>query len=137
MVPHLKSQGVSMDLASIWGLGFEPNAYMIGYPLWNNKNVLASFITYLFYNNILTRQLAADEWVRFMRSGGKKPLPAGMQRSSYFLSLPMRYGAPTSSFGSGPDGARLPEFEVSAKSYSALGVILARRGFRLSSAEAL
>ncbi|KAJ7909785.1 hypothetical protein B0H13DRAFT_1616212 [Mycena leptocephala] len=61
----------------------------------NGPQVLVSFI-YLSYNNILTRQLVADEWVRFVRPCGKKPLrvsaPAGMQRSSYFLSLPMRYG---------------------------------------------
>jgi hypothetical protein len=150
-------------------MGFKANASMIGYPLWKNKTllyqegianlignillangaqVLASFI-YLFYNNILTQQLAADEWVRFVGPGGKKPLrvstPAGMQRSSYFLSLPMRYGAPvmansmlllslisegiflvqTSSFSPRPDGARLPKFDVSARGYSALGIILA------------
>ncbi|KAJ7438863.1 hypothetical protein FB451DRAFT_1570129 [Mycena latifolia] len=162
----IQSQGVTMDLPSIWQLGFKANAETVVFPFWktgrreriadlignillaNGWQVGVSFI-YLSYNNILTRQLAADEWVRFVRPGGKKPLrvsaPAGMQRSSYFLSLPMRYGVPlmanstllhslisqgiflvqTRSFGPGPDGSRLPEFDVSARGTSILGVILA------------
>ncbi|KAJ7934369.1 hypothetical protein B0H13DRAFT_1591673 [Mycena leptocephala] len=162
----IQSQGVTIDLPSIWQLGFKTNAETIVFPFWttgrreriadlignillaNGWQVGVSFI-YLSYNNILTRQLAADEWVRFVRPGGKKPLrvsaPAGMQRSSYFLSLPMRYGVPlmanstllhslisqgiflvqTRSFGPGPDGSRLPEFDVSARGTSILGVILA------------
>ncbi|KAJ7810106.1 hypothetical protein B0H14DRAFT_3758020 [Mycena olivaceomarginata] len=152
---QLESTGVGMDLPSIWRLGFKAHAYMIGHLPWvvghrarvvdlignifmaNAPQVAVSFV-YLFYNNILTRQLAADEWVQFVRPSGKKALrvssPAGMQRSSHFLSLPMRYGVPlmansmvlhslisqgvfvvqTSSFGPGPDGG-----------YSALGIILA------------
>jgi hypothetical protein len=163
---RLESQGVGMDLPSIWRLGFKANVDMIAFPFWttsrqervadligniliaNGPQVLVSFI-YLFYNNILTRQLAADEWVRFVGPCGKKPLrvsaPAGMQRSSYFLSLPMRYGIPfmansmllhslisqglflvqTISFGPGPDGSRLPKFDASARGYSVLGIILA------------
>ncbi|KAJ7834788.1 hypothetical protein B0H14DRAFT_3142260 [Mycena olivaceomarginata] len=163
---YLKSRGIGMDLPSIWRLGFKANIDMILFPFWttghqegvadligniliaNGPQVLFSFI-YLFYNNILTRQLAANEWVHFVRPCGKKPLrvsaPAGLQRSSYFLSLPMRYGVPlmansillhslvsqsqfivqTISFGPGPDGSRLPEFDVSARGYSVLGSILA------------
>ncbi|KAJ7793055.1 hypothetical protein B0H14DRAFT_3159826 [Mycena olivaceomarginata] len=164
---QLESTGVGMDLPSIWRLGFKAHAYMIGHLPWvvghrarvvdlignifmaNAPQVAVSFV-YLFYNNILTRQLAADEWVQFVRPSGKKALrvssPAGMQRSSHFLSLPMRYGVPlmansmvlhslisqgvfvvqTSSFGPGPDGVRQPEFDdVSARGYSALGIILA------------
>jgi hypothetical protein len=166
---HLESFGVGMDLPSIWRLGFKANAGMIVY--WsrttsrqeggadlignilvaNSPQVIFSFI-YLFYNNILTRQLAADEWVRFVSPSGKKPLcvsaPAGMQRSSHFLSLLMRYGVPlmanlmllhslisqgiflvqTSSFSPGPDGLCLPEFDVSATGFSVLGIILALVG---------
>ncbi|KAJ7213785.1 hypothetical protein C8J57DRAFT_1601936 [Mycena rebaudengoi] len=164
---HLGSMGVSMDLASIWRQGFKPHAYGIGHLPWvtghragvadlignilvaNAPQVVVSFI-YLFYNNILTRQLAADEWVQFVRPSGKKALrvsaPAGMQRSSHFLSLPMWYGVPlmansivlhslisqgifvfqTSSFSPGPEGVRLPEFDdVTSRGYSALGIILA------------
>ncbi|KAJ7255750.1 hypothetical protein C8J57DRAFT_1186383 [Mycena rebaudengoi] len=164
---HLESTGVGMDLPSIWRQGFKAHAYLIGHLPWvpghrarvadlignilmaNAPQVAVSFI-YLFYNNILTRQLAADEWVQFVRPSGKKALrvsaPAGMQRSSHFLSLPMRYGVPlmansivlhsfisqgifvlqTSSFGSGPDGVRHPEFDdVTSRGYSALGIILA------------
>ncbi|KAJ7255991.1 hypothetical protein C8J57DRAFT_1235892 [Mycena rebaudengoi] len=164
---NLESTGVDMDLPSIWRQGFKAHAYLVGHLPWvpehrarvadlisnilmaNAPQVAVSFI-YLFYNNILTRQLAADEWVQFVRPSGKKALrvsaPAGMQRSSHFLSLPMRYGVPfmansivlhsfisqgifvlqTSSFGPGPDGVRQPEFDdVTCRGYSALGIILA------------
>ncbi|KAK2020762.1 hypothetical protein LX32DRAFT_715118 [Colletotrichum zoysiae] len=56
----------------------------------NSPRVLMS-VLYLFYNNILTRQLLADEWLRYFRRSEKKPLrvssPRGIQRSSYSLSL--------------------------------------------------
>ncbi|KAJ7832670.1 hypothetical protein B0H14DRAFT_2802673, partial [Mycena olivaceomarginata] len=141
---HLESFGVGMDLPRQEGGADLIRNILVA----NSPQVIFSFI-YLFYNNILTRQLAADEWVRFVSPSGKKPLrvsaPAGMQRSSHFLSLPMRYGVPlmansmllhslisqgiflvqTSSFSPGPDGLRLPEFDVSATGFSVLGIILA------------
>lgn len=153
-----------MSLSGIWQLGFKANSAMIGHSFWQSTNsaadiignilvanspqVIVSFI-YLFFNSILTRQLVADEWSRFIRDDGKKTLrvtsPVGLQRSSYFLSLPMKYSiilatgsiglhwfisqgiflVQTSSFGPGPTGEWHPEFDVSARGYSALGVILA------------
>ncbi len=60
----------------------------------NAFQLLLSF-GYILYNSILTKQLIADEWIRFLRPEGKKALrvssPVGMQRSSYTLSLPMSY----------------------------------------------
>ncbi|KAJ3534934.1 hypothetical protein NM208_g7344 [Fusarium decemcellulare] len=114
----------------------------------NSPQLLISFL-YLFYNNSLTRQLVADEWTRFLRPDGKKPLrvssPVGMQRSSYFLSLPLKYSIPLTGllmllhwlisqsiflvraavFGPGPDGQRLPVYDRSTRGYSPLATILA------------
>ncbi|KAI1660678.1 hypothetical protein F4813DRAFT_378961 [Daldinia decipiens] len=164
-INRLKTEGMNLSFFDIWGLGFETNPSMIGHSFWksqgeggvdlignvlvaNSPQVIVSFI-YLFYNSILTRQLVADEWTRFTRPEGKKPLrvtsPVGMQRSSYFLSLPLKYSillmigsillhwfisqgifvVQTSSFGPGANGERHPEFDVSARGYSALGVLLA------------
>lgn len=113
----------------------------------NSLQLIVSFL-YLFYNNILTRQLVADEWTRYLRPDGKKTLrvssPIGMQRSSYFLSLPWKYAAPlmgffillhwlisqgifliqTSTFGPGANGERLPELDTSSRGFSLLGAIL-------------
>jgi hypothetical protein len=113
----------------------------------NGYQLLVSF-TYIFYNNILTRQLVADEWTRFLRQEGKKPLrvssPEGMQRSSYTLSLPMTYSVPlmilfillhylisqsiflvqADAFGPGPEIYRIPTFNRSDVGFSVLGIIL-------------
>ncbi|KAI1462625.1 hypothetical protein F4805DRAFT_464335 [Annulohypoxylon moriforme] len=161
---RLSSEGVDLSLSGIWQLGFSANSSMIGHSFWQSTNkaadlignifvanspqVIVSFI-YLFFNNILTRQLVADEWSRFLRDDGKKTLrvtsPIGLQRSSYFLSLPLKYSiflvtgsialhwfisqgiflVQTSSFGPGPTGEWHPDFDVSARGYSVLGVMLA------------
>ncbi|OTB05612.1 hypothetical protein M426DRAFT_260105, partial [Hypoxylon sp. CI-4A] len=161
---RLGSEGIDMSLPGIWQLGFKVNSELIGHSFWqttnraadlignilvaNSPQVIVSFI-YLFFNSILTRQLVADEWTRFLREDGKKTLrvtsPVGLQRSSYFLSLPMKYSiflvsasialhwfisqgiflVQTSSFGPGPTGEWHPEFDVSARGYSILAVILA------------
>lgn len=99
-----------MGPAAIWRQGFTFNgAYLVGgtvsqdfgsginIVLANSFQILVSFL-YLFYNNILTRQLVADEWTRFLRPNGKKALrvssPKAVQRSSYSLSLPLKYSIP-------------------------------------------
>ncbi|KAL7896164.1 hypothetical protein HDV63DRAFT_398161 [Trichoderma sp. SZMC 28014] len=113
----------------------------------NSLQLIVSFL-YLFYNNILTRQLVADEWTRYLRPDGKKTLrvssPTGMQRSSYFLSLPWKYATPliglsillhwlisqgifliqTTTFGPGANGERYPEYDTTSRGFSLLGAIL-------------
>ena len=113
----------------------------------NGYQLMVSFL-YIFYNNIITRQLVAAEWIRFLKPKGKKPLrvssPVGMQRSSYMLSLPMSYSIPlmlafmllhwlisqsvfiiqTTALGPGPQTYRLPNYDSSAVGYSVLGIIL-------------
>ncbi|KAF4974097.1 hypothetical protein FZEAL_8970 [Fusarium zealandicum] len=163
---HLQRLGI--DSAVLWQRGFgvhpvmtasslgplsklikSPTAAMLSNILVaNSPQVLVSFL-YIFYNNILTRQLVADEWVGFLREDGKKVLrvssPAGMQRSSYFLSLPLKYSVPlmvlsitlhwlisqslflvqSCAFSPGKDGERLPHFDHSTRGYSMLGSTLA------------
>lgn len=61
----------------------------------NLPQVICSLI-YFSYNYLLTVMLLSQEWSRFYLV--KKPLrvskPIGEQRSTYFLSLPYRYGVP-------------------------------------------
>lgn len=161
----LKNSKIPIGPSRIWSQGFKPSWEMVIYNGWGKKNNnLSDFMTnvliansfqvglsflYLFYNNILTRQLLADEWVRFVQVEGKKPLrvsaPVGMQRSSYSLTLPFKYSIPlmvasilmhwlisqsiflvqTSAYDPGPNGGHNPAFDVSARGYSILGTILA------------
>ncbi len=104
---------------------------------------------YLIYNNILTRQLVIDEFLRFLDKDGKKALrvssPIGMQRSSYFLSLPLKYSVPlltlstllhwlmsqslflvqSSGFGPGNAGERMSLYDNTLRGYSMLSSLLA------------
>lgn len=52
--------------------------------------------TYILYNGLVSAFLVADELVGFSKT--RKPLrvsaPVGIQRSSYFVSMPARYGIP-------------------------------------------
>jgi hypothetical protein len=53
-------------------------------------------LLYLAYNALLTCMVVGDEWSRF--ASRRKPLrvthPRGIQRSTYFISMPYRYGVP-------------------------------------------
>ncbi len=111
----------------------------------NMFQLLISFL-YLFYNGLLTRQLVAAEWIRFLYN--KKSLrvssPEGvMQRSSYALSLPYRYAVPlmvaciilhwfisrsvfivtTNVYSPGADGVRLPEYDASRVAFSSTAIL--------------
>ncbi|KAK8102321.1 hypothetical protein PG984_015467 [Apiospora sp. TS-2023a] len=165
---HLKKIGVDVSLQGIWNQKFKVNPAattsdlgpfgnvsqptliaFLGNVLVANSPQLLMSVLYLFYNSILTRQLIADEWLRFLKKSGKKTLrvssPIGMQRSSYFLSLPLKYSIPllastttlhwlisqsmflvqSSGFGPGEGGGRLPEYDNTLRGYSALGSLLA------------
>jgi hypothetical protein len=99
----------------------------------------------LLLNRILTAMLVASEWNSFVF--GRRPLrvshPRGLQRSSYFLSGPLRYGVPFTALKSllqwmlsqslfvvqsiqfsSPDFVRRPESDTGIVGYSALGEIL-------------
>lgn len=64
--------------------------------MFSNVWQFAISVLYLIYNAVLTTMLVADEWDRFGET--RKPLrvtePQGHQRSTYFISVPMKYGLP-------------------------------------------
>ena len=111
---HLKQLNIDTSPSSIWSRGFQvsgallvtddvwlpenpPSEILLKILMANGFQLVLSFF-YLFYNNILTRQLVADKWSRFLQPTGEKALrvswPVGMQRSSYMLSLPLSYSIP-------------------------------------------
>lgn len=164
----MRTIGVDTSTKGIWSQGFEVNpstvtgdlgkfgnkyigttrGFLANVLIANSPQLLMSFL-YLFYNNLLTRQLVVDELLRFTRDGGKKPLrvssPVGMQRSSYFLSLPLKYSGPllvcsvalhflisqsiflvqTSVFEPGSNSPRIETLDSSGRGYSHLGALLA------------
>jgi hypothetical protein len=81
---------------------------IIGHVLFANIFQLVVSMVYLLYNSILTCQVLADQWIRFMATSSlshhDKPIPdrkplrvsshVGLQRTSYMLSLPWLYAAP-------------------------------------------
>ncbi|KAB8234185.1 uncharacterized protein BDW43DRAFT_274514 [Aspergillus alliaceus] len=156
-----KGRGLDMSIPAIVKLGFGVNQGFLGMNsemsnysliecvfLANIVQLLVSFL-YLFYNNILTHQLVADQWVRFVRPDGKKALrvstPRGMQRSSYLLSLPLTYSltltiamillhwlisqslfvVQTIGFDTSGEMVTFPHFAGSAVGYALLPIILA------------
>ncbi|KAK5120323.1 hypothetical protein LTR85_006262 [Meristemomyces frigidus] len=90
------------------------------------EKILVSF-GYLFYNNIWTCQLLADELLRFFteRKGLRVSEPEGsLQRSSYFLSLPFNiFIVLTDAYGPGPQRERMPADDRSRVGYSCLGIL--------------
>lgn len=164
-IARLNRLAVSTSLPSLWAQGLgKTHAYLLmnGFLAFNNAmsnkarvihvmtansfQLLVSFL-YLFYNNILTHQIIADELISFLRE--KKTLRVSfpqhsLQRSSYFLSLPWRYALPlmiafttlhwlvsqsvftvqTTAYGPGQDGAPIPATNASRLGYSPLGILL-------------
>jgi hypothetical protein len=61
----------------------------------NMWQVIVSFL-YLAYNALLTCMLVGDEWSRFAthRKTLRVTHPRGIQRSTYFVSMPYKYGIP-------------------------------------------
>lgn len=55
-------------------------------------------ILYIFYNSMLSTFLVQREFSHMYKEEKRKPLrvsePIGIQRSSYFISLPLRFGIP-------------------------------------------
>ncbi|KAJ8128066.1 hypothetical protein O1611_g5572 [Lasiodiplodia mahajangana] len=107
-------QGVAIDISGLWkqGLGkvngfaliqgpwhhgYTLNEFTSQLLLTNGLQLLLSFL-YLLFNNIITRQLVADEWTRLLSTEEKKPLrvsaPRSFQRSTYTLSIPFKYSIP-------------------------------------------
>jgi hypothetical protein len=83
------------------GLGFLLSVYLgftsiIPYVLLaNTPQVIASFL-YLSYNGLFTAMVANHEWTSYAqkRAALRVTVPTPSQRSTYFLSLPYKYGSP-------------------------------------------
>lgn len=141
----MSQTAITTDLGSLSPVGMSSvTALLAEVLIANTLQVMVSFL-YMFFNSILTRQVVTDEFLRFLQQEGKKPLrvssPLGMQRSSYFLSLPWKYAVPlmastmalhwlisqslflaqSSVFAPGPHGERLPMYDFSARGYNLLG----------------
>jgi hypothetical protein len=108
----LQRRGIGITIPSFWSLGFgsltpytyivipnfpraDPNGLIANVMLANLPQFIVSFM-YLFYNAMLSCFLVQREFTRMWTV--RKPLrvsePRGIQRSSYFISLPLRYGIP-------------------------------------------
>lgn len=109
-IDGLKSHGQEdISISALWNLGFGTVASsaivhlcggscgkVIPMILLANSPQVPVSIAYFLYNNILTNMLLAAEYSDYARE--RKPLrvswPRGFQRSTYYLSLPYRYGIP-------------------------------------------
>ncbi|KAI1498831.1 hypothetical protein F5X99DRAFT_420315 [Biscogniauxia marginata] len=109
----LVHRGISVTLTGLWRLKFgeltpwtylvvnlpreDPVGLISNVVLVNSPQFLFS-MTYSVFNTVLTTFLVQREFSLMYSDIKRKPLrvsePVGMQRSSYFISLPLRYGAP-------------------------------------------
>jgi hypothetical protein len=111
--PSLRRRNVETTLPQFWDMGFgklQPYTYLvIGLPRADPEGFLANVVVsnlpqlilsvlYIFYNSMLSTFLVQREFSRMCEPRNRKPLrvsePIGIQRSSYFISLPLRYGVP-------------------------------------------
>ncbi|KAH8671223.1 hypothetical protein BX600DRAFT_458587 [Xylariales sp. PMI_506] len=109
--PNLHHRNIDTSLSNLWSLGFgklSPYTYLvIGLPRRDPEGLIANVlianlpqlilsIIYIFYNSMLSTFLVQREFSLMYKK--RKPLrvsePIGIQRSSYFISLPLRYGIP-------------------------------------------
>ncbi|KAK2055805.1 hypothetical protein LY76DRAFT_607434 [Colletotrichum caudatum] len=148
---HLRRVGIDMSLKAIWERKFSVFPATTTNRLSLLKDSSKSTLVVLLVNVLVANspQLLADEWLRFFRRSEKKPLrvssPRGIQRSSYSLSLPLKYSVPllacttllhwlisqsiflvqTSAFQLGSNGGhRQPEYDATMRGYSMLGSLL-------------
>jgi hypothetical protein len=78
------------------GLHLSATAEKYGEILFANMWQFLVSILYIQYNSLLTCMLANREWYRYSaeRKSLRVSAPLGLQRSSYFVSMPLRYGVP-------------------------------------------
>ena len=107
----LSTRNISRRVLSLWNLGFgalTPFTFIsIGLPRDDPAGLISNVLVanlpqfvlsvlYIFYNGMMSSFLVQREFSR-MKSV-RKPLrvsePDGIQRGSYFISLPLRYGIP-------------------------------------------
>jgi hypothetical protein len=114
---QMRGKGLHIDPKSILkiGLGVQPLALMGGPFIRYNRSSsfaicvlfanifqLTFSVLYLLYNRLFTMYAIAQEWSHWSAAKGPKQrrglrvsTPQPTQRSSYFISLPYRFGIPT------------------------------------------
>ena len=159
-VTFVHEQSVSTNLGSMWKQGFgktnifavtgisipsDDQAQFVKVVLLANISQFALSILYIAFNNVITSQSVAHEWFRYFHH--KRLLrvssPVGIQKSSYFLSLPWRVGVPlmllfmlihwllsqsvfviqTTGYGPGPDGPLVKGHNATRIGFSLMGIL--------------
>ncbi|KAI4107154.1 MAG: hypothetical protein LQ345_007158, partial [Seirophora villosa] len=110
-ITGLKNRNFPTDVHSLMSMGFgavHPKS-LVGFitPSASAKSLYLSVgfsnlwqfvisLLYLAYNAVLTAMLVANEWDEFGKTRKTLRLtsPQGHQRSSYFISVPLKYGLP-------------------------------------------
>ncbi|KAL8956158.1 MAG: hypothetical protein Q9193_006239, partial [Seirophora villosa] len=110
-IAGLKNRNFPTDVHSLMSMGFgavHPKS-LVGFitPSASAKSLYLSIgfsnlwqfvvsLLYLAYNAVLTAMLVANEWDEFGKTRKTLRLtsPQGHQRSSYFISVPLKYGLP-------------------------------------------
>ncbi|KAK8085738.1 hypothetical protein PG997_007009 [Apiospora hydei] len=109
----LRHRSIRISIPSFWDLGFgalTPFTYLvIGLPRGDPEGLIANVLlanlpqlllslTYVCYNATLSAFLVQREFGLMHREDKRRTLrvsePVGLQRSSYTISLPLRYGIP-------------------------------------------
>lgn len=112
-ISNLNHRNILTDLSSLSALGFgattpltflvtrlprQDPAGLISSVLLANLPQLLISVIYMLYNAMLSTFLVQREFSLMYKREKHKPLrvsePVGIQRSSYFISLPLRYGVP-------------------------------------------
>ncbi|KAI1080057.1 hypothetical protein F5B20DRAFT_542097 [Whalleya microplaca] len=113
VIVSFKHRSIPTNLSNFWNLGFgalTPLAYLVvDLPREDPAGLLYTVIvvnlpqlffsaTYTIYSAVLSTFLVQYEFSLMHSSSKRKPLrvsePVGIQRSSYFISIPLRYGIP-------------------------------------------
>ena len=104
---HVKDQGVGLDPASLWSLGFGTiNQYtmVIAGFIGNGNSILMSILAnipqivlaliYLMYMGIMSAMFVAADWAKFASTAQTLMVgtPAGHQRGTWLLGAPLAYG---------------------------------------------
>ncbi|CAO1603804.1 hypothetical protein XANCAGTX0491_007383 [Xanthoria calcicola] len=110
-ITGLKNRNFPTDIHSLLSMGFgavhpkslvgfitpSPSAKSLYLSVgFSNLWQFAISLLYLAYNGVLTAMLVANEWDEFGKTRKTLRLtsPQGIQRSSYFISVPLKYGLP-------------------------------------------
>lgn len=111
--PSLRHRRITVNIRTLWEMGFgklQPYTYLvIGLPQDDPLGLITNVILanlpqfilsvlYVLYNAIMSVFLVQREFSHMCKEKKRKPLrvsePIGIQRGSYFISLPLRYGIP-------------------------------------------